>query len=262
MSAVILQDEIVHYEVLGRGRPLLFLHTWVGSWRYWISSMQAASLAFRAYALDLWGFGDSAKNPAKYTLSEQVSLLNDFLDKMGIAKIALVGHGWGALVGLQFAQTYSSLVDRIMVIGAPGDASAIHPRLRADPPVELADWLLSKTPGSEAARAEASKAEADAVAASLACLETFNLVSTIQSLTVPCLLVHGSNDPVVSGPDWDLLPELPACTHSIVFEQSGHFPMLDENSKFSRLLMDFLALPSGESPQQLQLKEEWKRRVR
>jgi hypothetical protein len=37
---------------------------------------------------------------------------------------------------------------------------------------------------------------------------------------------------------------------------------LDESSKFNRLLADFLALPSGESPRQLQLKEEWKRRVR
>ena len=38
--------------------------------------------------------------------------------------------------------------------------------------------------------------------------------------------------------------------------------MLDEASKYNRLLNDFLALPSGESPTQLQLKEEWKRHVR
>jgi len=30
MSAVILHNEIVHYEVLGRGRPLLFIHDWWG----------------------------------------------------------------------------------------------------------------------------------------------------------------------------------------------------------------------------------------
>ena len=61
MSVIILQDEIVHYEVLGRGRPVVFLHGWVGSWRYWIPAMQAASISYRTYALDLWGFGDSAK---------------------------------------------------------------------------------------------------------------------------------------------------------------------------------------------------------
>ena len=65
MSAILLEQDIVHYEVLGRGRPLVFLHGWVGSWRYWIPVMQAASISFRAYALDLWGFGDSAKKPER-----------------------------------------------------------------------------------------------------------------------------------------------------------------------------------------------------
>ena len=53
MSVIVLGSDIVHYEVLGRGRPLLFLHGWVGSWRYWIPSMQAASISYRTYALDL-----------------------------------------------------------------------------------------------------------------------------------------------------------------------------------------------------------------
>ena len=54
MSVVTLDGEIIHYEVLGRGRPIIFLHGWVGSWRYWVPTMQAASINFRAYAMDLW----------------------------------------------------------------------------------------------------------------------------------------------------------------------------------------------------------------
>jgi len=38
--------------------------------------------------------------------------------------------------------------------------------------------------------------------------------------------------------------------------------MLDDVSQFNRLLVDFLALDSGVSPTELQMKEEWKRRVR
>ena len=67
MSAILLDDRIVHYEVLGRGRPIIFLHGWVGSWRYWVPAMQAAAMSFRAYALDLWGFGDTAHDSACYT---------------------------------------------------------------------------------------------------------------------------------------------------------------------------------------------------
>ncbi len=38
--------------------------------------------------------------------------------------------------------------------------------------------------------------------------------------------------------------------------------MIDEAARFNRLLIDFLALDSGLSPRELELKEEWRRRVR
>ena len=119
MSVVLLNDAIVHYEVLGRGRPVIFLHGWVGSWRYWISSMQVASTSFRAYALDFWGFGGSAQEKSQYPLDGQTMLLNSFLDEMGIGKIALVGHGWGAMVALNFSIKNPTKVDRVMVTNCP-----------------------------------------------------------------------------------------------------------------------------------------------
>jgi hypothetical protein len=38
--------------------------------------------------------------------------------------------------------------------------------------------------------------------------------------------------------------------------------MLDEPSKFNRLLADFLTFDSTQNLRQLQVKEEWKRRIR
>ena len=84
----------------------------------------------------------------------------------------------------------------------------------------------------------------------------------LQQMSAPCVLVNGQNDPMVELPRLEQIAGLPEFMHAILFEQSGHFPMLDESNKFNRLMVDFLALPSGESPRQLALKEEWKRRVR
>ena len=116
MSAIILDGSIVHYEALGRGRPIVFLHGWVGSWRYWINSMQIASTSFRAYAIDLFGFGDTTRDPMRYTIDRQADLINRFLEEMGIGKIALVGHNLGALVGFSFIKQWPKSVDRIMAI--------------------------------------------------------------------------------------------------------------------------------------------------
>jgi pimeloyl-ACP methyl ester carboxylesterase len=277
MSIVILQDEMVHYEVLGRGRPLLFLHGWVGSWRYWIPTMQAASMAYRAYAIDLWGFGDTAHTPDRYPLDQQCSLIESFLDKMGIPRAVLIGHGLGAAVALQFAYHHPDLVDRVMAVGLPLDGAAVHPRLRTGSPGELADWLLGKQPAMEAARAEAPRADALAIRTTLDNLQDLKLPDLMGQLLTPCLFVQGGSDPILAAPRPSNLlgaaaqngtgpleepASLPESSHQILFEGSGHFPMLDETSKFNRLLVDFLALASGESPKQLQLKEEWKRRVR
>ena len=263
MSVVILQEEIVHYEVLGRGRPLIFLHGWVGSWRYWIPAMQAASISFRTYALDLWGFGDTAKIPDHYSLEQQVNLLDLFLQEMGIGKIALIGHGLGAIVAMLYAYRFKRLVDRVMAISLPNGQLSLNNRLNTASPTELADWLLSRNTDSEAAREEAPKADQRAIQSSLDNLQRVDMTTLSQNLNTPCLLVYGQTDPIIDGaPTPELIASLPDHIHQIVFDQSGHFPMLDEPSKFNRLLADFLSLTSGVSPRQLQLKEEWKRRVR
>jgi pimeloyl-ACP methyl ester carboxylesterase len=110
MSAIILDGSMVHYEALGRGRPIIFLHGWVGSWRYWINAMQIASTSFRAYALDLFGFGDSMHDPLRYSLDRQADLVKRFLEEMGIGKVALVGHNLGALVGFSYLKQWPQSV--------------------------------------------------------------------------------------------------------------------------------------------------------
>jgi len=262
MSIVTLEGDFIHYEVLGRGRPLIFLHGWVGSWRYWIPTMQAASISFRTYAIDLWGFGDTVKRSEKYNIDQQASLVNSFMDEMGIGKIAIVGHGLGAVVALSFVQLYPNIVDRLMLTGFPMQSSAINPRLKSAPVTELADWLLGKVPAAEAARIEAPKADVQAIRVSLEMLDELNIVDLVMGMTTPCLFVYGQSDPAVEIPSIELSATLPESTHQVVFEASGHFPMLDEPTKYNRLLADFLALQSGESPRDLQLKEEWKRRIR
>ena len=261
MSAILLDNSIVHYEVLGRGRPVIFLHGWVGSWKYWISSMQVTSTSYRAYALDLWGFGDTAHNEVKYSLDEQVKLIDDFMNEMGIGKIALVGHGLGALVGMKFALRYQQSVDRVMAINCPLSIDAVSSRLRTAPPQELSDWLSNRTPESATALSDAPKADAKAIAASMAGLQSDNLFSQFKELDIPTLLVYGEKDQAITRPKYD--DTASTFTHQVVLDGSGHFPMVEETIKFNRLLTDFLALDSGASPsEELQMKEEWKRRVR
>ena len=262
MSAIILDGQIVHYEVLGRGRPIIFLHGWVGSWRYWISSMQVASTSFRAYGLDFWGFGESSRDSKRYSIDQQTDLLSRFLDEMGIGKVALVGHGLGALVGFNFCSRWPKSVDRMLAVNCPMDYESINTRLRTASLPDLISWLVSKTPEAVAALADASKADPQAISDSISSFQSNGLLGKMRETLIPCLLVYGQNDPTVQTPAADSSIDLSHMMHHVILDGWGHFPMIDETTRFNRLLMDFLALESGVSPRELQLKEEWKRRVR
>ncbi|MBN2388352.1 MAG: alpha/beta hydrolase [Anaerolineales bacterium] len=264
MSAVLIDDKIVHYEVLGRGRPVIFLHGWIGSWRYWIPAMQSASMSFRAYALDLWGFGDTSHDQACYPLQKQTELLGHFLQELGIAKVALIGHGLGALTSVLFARRFPEVVDRLMVVSMPFEIGAVNSRLRSpSSPADLVEWLLpNRDAVTEPARTDAPKVDPLAITTSFDNLDGASLMPIMDSLTTPCLIVQGENDPAIETPSYERVMTMSQQVHQFVLEGLGHFPMLEDSPQFNRLMTDFLALVSGESPRELQLKEEWKRRVR
>ncbi len=119
MSAITIENDLIHYEVLGRGRPVILVHGWLGSWRYWVPAMGHLSMKYRVYAIDLWGFGDSGRNAARYSFAMQVQLLEEFMDRLGITKAALVGHDLGAAVIARFAVTHPDRVPRLLAVSPP-----------------------------------------------------------------------------------------------------------------------------------------------
>jgi len=251
-NAILIDDAIVHYVTLGRGRPVIFLHSWVGSWLYWFNAMQVASRRFRTYGLDLWGFGDTSHNAHHYSLEGQSTLLDNYLDELGIGKIAIVGHGLGALVGMKFALRYPQLVDRIMAVSCPLSAGALHSRLRTDSPTVLVSWLSDRSPETVTALEDASKADVHAITESIASLQGGHPFDQFRNLDISCLLLYGEKDRAIQLPDENI--PIPDMMHKITLKQAGHFPMIEQQFPFEQLLMDFLGLESGASPKGIELK--------
>src|SRR5512134_975842 len=129
MSAVVIDGGLVHYEAFGRGRPVLFLHGWLGSWRYWMSTMEAVSDKHRTYALDLWGFGDSDKSKPRYTVQDYIALVHDFVSDMGIRNAPIIGHALGASVALEYAVRYSDSISKVMAVSLPMNPDCINRKL-------------------------------------------------------------------------------------------------------------------------------------
>ena len=261
MSAIIVENGLVHYEAIGRGKPVLFLHGWLGSWRYWMPTMEAVSDRYRTYALDLWGFGDSDKSQQRYEVESYVSLIGEFMDGLGLVQLPIVGHALGAIAAVLFAVQAPDRVEKLMAVSLPLNSSAVSRKISSG-----GNGLLERALGRKQAQQaypevamEADKTDPDAITLSTQSLSGLDLRSELDRITRPLLIVHGERDSLVTPPSVDVVQGLDELfIRQIGLKDSMHFPMLDEAARFQRLLRDFL---EGDLAS-LELKEEWKRRAR
>ncbi|KAL8548729.1 hypothetical protein ACS0TY_007840 [Phlomoides rotata] len=95
----------IHVAEIGKGPAVLFLHGFPELWYSWRHQMLSlASRGYRAIAPDLRGFGDSdaPPSPASYTAFHIVGDLVGVLDALGLDRVFLVGHDWGAVMAWYF----------------------------------------------------------------------------------------------------------------------------------------------------------------
>jgi 3-oxoadipate enol-lactonase len=262
MSAIVIKEGLVHYEVIGRGQALVFVHGWLGSWRYWVPAMEELSAMHRTYALDLWGFGDSDKLSEYYNVEAYVELLKEFLDQLGVPSVPIVGHGLGGLVALSFAARAPDLVQRVMAVSVPVMGEAINrPLAGFDGNGEALARLVSRRANFAEVEMEARKTDANAVANSVQSVMEYDLRDVLAPLVdMPVLLTYGGDDPLIRVPEPEWLEGFEDNVRSMSLDGAQHFPMLEERNKFNRLLKDFLE--AGDDLESLTLKEEWQRRFR
>ena len=130
MSSITTEQGIVHYEVYGRGRPVILLHGYLGSWGLWQETMNYLSRYYRTYALDFWGFGESDTKSDTYVVQDFVSMVDQFMEQLGIVQAPLVGHSMGGTVSLSVAIQLPQRVRKVVVIGSPivGSSLVNHPQ--------------------------------------------------------------------------------------------------------------------------------------
>jgi 3-oxoadipate enol-lactonase len=272
MSAIFIDNKVVHYEVFGRGQPVIFLHSWLGSWRYWVPSMEMISDRFRAYALDFWGFGDSDRSNNQYNLDAYVDQLLAFMRELGMVKTNLIGHGLGGMVAVRAAAQAPNQFLKVVVTNMPvqGEAltnlvkpSTLSRLMGKSNPTETWNKILKNIKIDDETYNEViedtNSTSSDVVQRVFDSILATDLRSVLETLIPPTLGVYGGNDVIVAR-EHAAIFETSATEHQMVtIEGKNHFPFLEDVNVFNRLLLDFLTSPGATS---VQIKDEWRRRVK
>jgi 4,5:9,10-diseco-3-hydroxy-5,9,17-trioxoandrosta-1(10),2-diene-4-oate hydrolase len=94
---------------------VLYLHSVPTSSDDWVAPLQLTG----GLAPDLIGFGRSSKaGNLENSLPAYVLFVEQFLDAVDVDEVALVGHGWGAAIGLLFAERHPDRVTRLAIVDA------------------------------------------------------------------------------------------------------------------------------------------------
>lgn len=275
MSVTFIERKVVHYEVFGRGQPVIFLHSWLGSWRYWVPSMEMISDRFRAYAMDFWGFGDSDGSVDEFTLDTYVEQLLGFMRELGMVKANLVGHGLGGMVAVRAAMQSPNSFLKLIVTGMPvqgqvlanltkgGALSRLMGRNSASEVMnKLMKQIQPKIADQEILAElleDINNVDPDVLQEVFDSLVETDLRADLERLATPTLALYGGNDLLIAPDHADSFEEAAKEHQLLRLERYNHFPFLEEGNVFNRLLQDFLTSPGSTS---VQIKEEWKRRVK
>jgi pimeloyl-ACP methyl ester carboxylesterase len=266
MPAVTVNGVRLNYYVGGKGKPVICVHGVLGSsrqWKYLVSALESDG-EYRAYALDLRGFGDSDKPRGGYDLATFVEDLRSFMDAMNIQKATLIGSSLGLIIVASFAVKYPDRIERLVLVG-----NAAH--VPSTPKIVIGaffspllfmmrrmtgKWLAQQffSTINDKTRADFDEFVADImrtpVRAQIKSLKAgmgVDLREDVSRMNVPVMGVFTALDRMVSLDQAEAMRRCIKIGKVEVIEGSGHTPMLEQPEKFNEVVLAFLKDGSGSS---------------
>ena len=248
---------------------MLLLHGWPTSSYLWREVMQPVAKSNRAIALDLPGFGASSKPVhASYDFGFFEEAIDGFLAELGIDRVSLAVHDLGGPIGVHWAITRPSRVERLAILNTLLYArlhwtavafvgAAKVPGVRA---LLGSDWMLDLTMRVGTAKPERRTDEVLAAvrepfqtrdarrvlvkAAQGLSVKTYRgIEDELPNLTMPVRAIYGERDrvlPDVARTMAKLERDIPGAQVTAL-PNCGHFLQEDDPERVGALLAEFFA---------------------
>ncbi len=262
---------------IGTGTPVLVMHGGLGVdhtyFRPWLDGL--ADVAELTY-YDHRGNGRSARPPLDdVDHATWIADADALREHLGHERVVVLGHSYGGFLALGYALAHPERVAGLVLVGTAAVMEhweRVHENLaaRAATPAQLRAFEdrpfldndeLGATMGAllplyfhrpdpkvveELGRT--MRFSAAASAAGGRCMATYDVRAALASIQVPALVLGGRHD-FIMPPDVTAEPlaaGLP-CAELVVFEESGHFPFVEEPEAFLRVVRRWLGGLGGRS---------------
>ena len=253
----------------GDGPPILWVHGLGGMWQNWLLNIPAFMATHRCVALDLPGFGQSELPDGEISIRGFARTVDRLCDILGIEYPVVVGNSMGGFSGAELAVSFPTRVSKLVLVAAAGLSTEYLSRepllaaarafaaltartgLRGAPVVRrprlrrFALQLVVRYPERLSVPLTTELvggANAPGFIDAFDALMGYSFRDRLEKIEVPVLIVWGRNDMLVPVEDAEMYEHLIGDNaHSVIFEDTGHLPMLERPSRFNELLKGFIA---------------------
>lgn len=223
-------DIALYYTERGEGDPLVLLHGNGESHHYFAKQMEFFSATRRVIAVDTRGHGASPRGTAPFTIDQFALDLREFLDKLGLERVDLLGFSDGGNIALTFALAHPERLRRLVLNGA--NLNTVGVKRSTQLPIEL---------GYRMARL-AAKRDSRAVRN----MEMLGLMvdqpnidpSSLRTLEVPTLVIAGTRDLIRAAHTRLIAESLP--NGELVLIPGNHFIAAKNPEPFNAAVDEFL----------------------
>lgn len=235
---------------------IVILHGWkVDGKRYGGLASLLRKKGFDVHVPDMPGFGTASLPTHPLNVDDYAKWIKDYLDKKKIRKTILVGHSFGGRVGIVFASKYPQYVTKLVLTGTPGVLLITKRKLNlflllakvggfvfALPIINIFSTLARKVLYQLAGASDYLVIDG-VMRETFKKVISFDLVPSMKKVTIPTLLLWGSEDgdvPVEVGNRMKTI--IKHATLEVVPGQHHGFPM--ENPKvFGEKVVRFIFDP-------------------
>lgn len=120
-QTITLDDLEISYIKEGTGeKTLLFVHGLSSNADAWSKNIAVLKKDYTCVALDLPGYGKSSKPDASYTASYFAEVVQQFIEKLELKNIVLVGHSMGGQASIKLATMYPERIEKLILVAPAG----------------------------------------------------------------------------------------------------------------------------------------------
>lgn len=109
----------LHFELLGQGEPLLWMHGFMGSGSDWKFLFDNPPVGYQLIAPDLRGQGASTNPMGEFTFRQAALDVLALLQHLNVSRVKGIGVSGGGIVLLHMATIEAASMDRIVLVSAP-----------------------------------------------------------------------------------------------------------------------------------------------